>query len=114
MKRAVVTVGGRKAITHYKVVERFAEAATLVECVLETGRTHQIRVHMSHIGHPLLGDPMYGKNMPLKGFGVLDLPPRQLLHAAELGFKHPMTGEEMMFESPLPADMLAVVEKLRG
>lgn len=114
MKRAVVTEGGKAAVTHYKVVEAFGDAAAMVECMLETGRTHQIRVHMSHIGHPLLGDPMYGKNTPLKGVGDLKLPPRQLLHAAELGFKHPMTGEEMMFVSPLPGDILAVVESLRG
>ncbi len=115
MKRAIVTDGsGKPAITHYKLVEIFGQAAALVQCQLETGRTHQIRVHMSHIGHPLLGDPMYGRNTPLKGYGDLNLPPRQLLHAAELGFIHPVTQEELFFESPLPADMLAVLETLRG
>lgn len=115
MKRAVVADGsGKPAITHYRVVEVFDTAAALVECQLETGRTHQIRVHMSHIGHPLLGDPMYGRNAPLKGVGELNLPPRQLLHAAELGFVHPVSREEMFFESPLPADMDAVLAKLRG
>lgn len=114
MKRAVVVEGGKPAITHYTVAEAFGDAAAMVECTLETGRTHQIRVHMAHIGHPLLGDPMYGKNTPLKGFGVLELPPRQLLHAAELGFRHPISGEMMAFASPLPADMLAVVKRLRS
>lgn len=114
MKRAVVVEGGKPAVTHYRTVEMFGDAAAMVECMLETGRTHQIRVHMAHIGHPLLGDPMYGKNMPLKGFGALELPPRQLLHAAELGFVHPMTGKELMFESPLPADIEVVVKRLRG
>lgn len=114
MKRAVVTDGtGKPAVTHYRVIETFGDAAALVECQLETGRTHQIRVHMSHIGHALLGDPMYGRNTPLKGIGSLDLPPRQLLHAAELGFVHPTTREEMMFASPLPDDITAVIQRLR-
>lgn len=115
MKRAVVADGkGKHAVTHYHVVEAFGAAAAIVECQLETGRTHQIRVHMSYIGHELLGDPMYGRNTPLKGIGALNLPPRQLLHAAELGFVHPVTHEDMMFESPLPADMDAVIARLRG
>ncbi|RYG59256.1 MAG: RluA family pseudouridine synthase [Alphaproteobacteria bacterium] len=115
MKRAVVADGtGKPAITHYRLVEIFGDAAALVQCQLETGRTHQIRVHMSYIGHALLGDPMYGRNTPLKGFGDLNLPPRQLLHAAELGFVHPVTREEMFFESPLPADMEAVLKTLRS
>jgi len=113
VKRAVVREGGKRAVTHYKVLERFGEAATLVECRLETGRTHQIRVHMAHLGHPLLGDPLYGNPGPLKGIGLLELPKRQMLHAAELGFSHPTTGEAMRWEAPLPGDMRDVIEKLR-
>ena len=116
MKRAVVAEGtGKAAVTHYKVVEAFADAAAMVECMLETGRTHQIRVHMAHIGHPLLGDPMYGQGTRgvARGLQGIEIPNRQLLHAAELGFVHPVSGEEMFFESPLPADMAAVVGALR-
>lgn len=119
MKRAVVGAGtGKPAVTHYKVVEAFGDVASMVECMLETGRTHQIRVHMAYVGHPLLGDPMYGKetrNQKLDTrLGAVEIPNRQLLHAAELGFVHPMTKEEMFFESPLPADMEAVLAQLRG
>ncbi len=110
IRRAVVAVGGKPAVTHYRVLERFGKVATLVECQLETGRTHQIRVHMSHLGHPLLGDPMYGNG---KGLEFLGLAERQLLHAAELGFVHPSSNQEMRFESPLPADFVGVLEKLR-
>lgn len=93
-KQAVVT-NGRNAITHFKVLERFGTDYTLVECQLETGRTHQIRVHMKYINHPVVGDPLYGPRKTIKGNG-------QFLHAAELGFKHPVTGKEMDFKAPLP------------
>lgn len=112
LRRAVID-GGKPAVTHYKVLERFGVGATLVECTLETGRTHQIRVHMAHLGHPLLGDPLYGQPGPLKGLGAVDLPRRQMLHAAVLGFNHPNGGKWMEFSSPLPADMQAVIGVLR-
>jgi 23S rRNA pseudouridine1911/1915/1917 synthase len=113
VRRAVVAEGGKEAVTHYKVLERFGEAATLVECQLETGRTHQIRVHMAHIGHPLLGDPLYGKHGPLKGMVDIEFPNRQLLHAAELGFIHPTSGRMVEFKSHLPIDMNEVLMALR-
>lgn len=112
IRRAVVETGGKPAVTHYKVLQRFGDAASLVECRLETGRTHQIRVHMAHIGHPLLGDPLYGNPRPLKGFGDLILPPRQLLHAAELGFIHPRTLEPKLFISKLPEDIIQIIDLL--
>ena len=112
---------GRHAVTHWQVEEKFPPAATLLRCRLETGRTHQIRVHMADIGHPLIGDMVYGAGFKTKASGldeacraaiaVLD---RQALHAAVLGFEHPVTGEEMLFESALPADMVALVEALRA
>lgn len=112
---------GRHAVTHWQVEEKFPPAATLLRCRLETGRTHQIRVHMADIGHPLIGDMVYGAGFKTKASGLdeacraaiaaLD---RQALHAAVLGFDHPVTGEEMLFESPLPADMVALVEALRA
>lgn len=111
---------GKEAITHYRVLERF-HYVTLVECVLETGRTHQIRVHMKHIGHTLFSDDTYGGDKILKGTiyakykqfvdNCFALCPRQALHARRLGFRHPGTGEFMLFESQLPADMEAVIEK---
>ena len=114
---------GKHAVTHWQVVERFGYV-TLVECQLETGRTHQIRVHMQHIGHPLFNDEAYGGNRILKGTtftkyqqfirNCFSLMPRQALHAKSLGFKHPITGKEILFESELPEDFAAVVEKWRG
>jgi len=113
---------GKYAVTHWKVLERFYYC-TLVECRLETGRTHQIRVHMKYIGHTLFGDPRYGGNQILKGTlyskykqfieNCLELLPRQALHAKVLGFTHPRTGEHVRFESELPADMQQVIEKMR-
>lgn len=113
---------GRVAITHYKVLERFGYI-TLIECQLETGRTHQIRVHMKYAGHPLFNDETYGGNYILKGttfakykqfidncFKIL---PRQALHAKSLGFKHPITEKELFFNSELPSDMQTVIEKWR-
>jgi 23S rRNA pseudouridine1911/1915/1917 synthase len=104
------------------VVERFGYV-TLLECVLETGRTHQIRAHMQHIGHPLFNDAPYGGNRILKGTtfskykqfvdNCFSLLPRQALHAFILGFEHPSTGQHMHFESPMPADMSAVLTKWR-
>jgi 23S rRNA pseudouridine1911/1915/1917 synthase len=113
---------GKEAVTHYKVLERF-NYVTLVECVLETGRTHQIRVHMKHIGHTLFADSTYGGDKILKGTifskykqfvdNCFEICPRQALHAFTLGFKHPVTGEDMHFESPLATDMSEVIEKWR-
>jgi 23S rRNA pseudouridine1911/1915/1917 synthase len=99
---------GRDATTHVSVLERL-EGSTLVECRLETGRTHQIRIHLAELGHPLLGETLY-----LKGFSgpVLDAP-RLMLHARELGFEHPTTHEHLSFEEPMPDDMRLVVESLR-
>ena len=111
-KMAVVKRGGagRDARTHYQPRERFA-AATLLECRLETGRTHQIRVHMASIGHPLVGDPVYGKRKSADA--RLDAFPRQALHAWRLALVHPASGEEVSWESPLPADFSALVAALR-
>lgn len=113
---------GKSAVTHYRVLERYGYT-TLVECRLETGRTHQIRAHMKHIGHPLFNDAAYGGDAIVKGttftryrqlvencFAVL---PRQALHALVLGFVHPGTKEKMHFESPLPADMKECIERWR-
>lgn len=114
---------GKDAITHYKVLERFGYV-TLIECRLETGRTHQIRVHMQHIGHPLFNDDFYGGDRIVKGTvytkykqfidNCFQVCPRHALHAKNLGFKHPETGEEMRFESELPADMQELLEKWRN
>ncbi len=114
---------GKPAITHYKVLERFGYV-TLISCILETGRTHQIRVHMKHLGHPLFNDARYGGDLILKGttftkykqfidncFKIL---PRQALHAKTLGFVHPTTGEMMRFDTELPDDMKELIEKWRG
>lgn len=113
---------GKDAITHYKVLERFGYV-TLVQCVLETGRTHQIRVHMKYIGHPLFNDDFYGGDKIVKGTvytkykqfvdNCFSICKRQALHAKTLGFKHPATGEEMFFETQLPDDMEQVIEKWR-
>lgn len=106
IKMAVVS-SGKPALTHFKVLERFAHCA-LVECALETGRTHQIRVHLASLGHPLLGDPVYGKvDSRLPRFG------RQALHAYRLGLEHPSNGAGMQWEVPLPEDMHRLLEQLR-
>lgn len=105
-KKMAVVPGGREAVTHYKVLERFP-GFTLVECKLETGRTHQIRVHMAHIGHPVAGDPVYG---PKKCITQLQ---GQCLHARILGFVHPVTGEYMEFDSGRPPYFEEFLEKLR-
>jgi 23S rRNA pseudouridine1911/1915/1917 synthase len=103
---------GKHAVTHYRVVERL-QGAALVECRLETGRTHQVRVHMHHIGHPLIGDPVYGRER--KGFkSILETLgfKRQALHAKSLGFIHPVTSERLMFQSVLPGDMQELLSQL--
>jgi len=114
---------GKDAITHYKVLERFGYV-TLVECILETGRTHQIRVHMKYIGHPLFSDDFYGGDKIVKGTvytkykqfvdNCFAICPRQALHAKTLSFIHPTTNEEMKFDSILPDDMQKVIEKWRN
>lgn len=114
---------GKRSVTHFKVLERFGYV-TLVECILETGRTHQIRVHMASLGHPVFNDDRYGGNMIVKGTifskykqfveNCFKLCPRQALHAKELGIDHPTTKERMEFNSDLPPDMTALIEKWRG
>ena len=114
---------GKEAITHYKVIERLGYV-TLVSCKLETGRTHQIRVHMKYIGHTLFNDERYGGDRILKGTtftkykqfvdNAFKILPRQALHAKTLGFKHPITGELMQFNSELPEDIANCIEKWRN
>jgi 23S rRNA pseudouridine1911/1915/1917 synthase len=112
-KMAVVRDGqGKTALTHYRTLSRFGRTVGLLECQLETGRTHQIRVHLTHIGHPILGDPAYGKStahrrsqISAATLDALEKLGRQALHAAELGFDHPISGERMNFQSTLPTDM---------
>jgi len=113
---------GKHAVTHWKVLERFGYV-TLIECQLETGRTHQIRVHLKSIGHPLFNDEAYGGNQIIKGTtftkykqfvnNCFELIPRQALHAKQLGLTHPSTGENMFFDSELPPDFTAVLDKWR-
>ena len=114
---------GKPAVTHYRVLERYGYT-TLVECRLETGRTHQIRAHMTHIGHPLFADERYGgceirrgeRTASYKAYiqNCFKLCPRQALHAQTLGFRHPTTGEQMDFTSPLPDDLQQLIDKWRG
>jgi len=104
-KKMDVVAGGKEAITHINVLERY-EDATLIECVLETGRTHQIRVHLNYIGHPLVNDPIYGKRKIIDSTG-------QCLHAKELGFIHPTTGKEMLFSCPLPESFLNILNMFK-
>jgi len=114
-KMAIVKDGrGKHAITHFRTVAAF-DGAAQVECRLETGRTHQIRVHMASIGHALLGDAVYGRTPGKLAPLLRDLAfERQALHAATLGFVHPVTQEKLCFESPLPADMVALIGRLDG
>lgn len=109
---AIVGVGkGKAAVTHYAILQPLTDAA-LVQCRLETGRTHQVRVHMASIGHPLLGDPFYGRTGPHKSLlARLDFR-RQALHAEKLGFRHPVTAEALAFESPLPRDIMELIDSL--
>ena len=118
-KRMAVVAKGKPAATRYRVLRAFATACALLECRLETGRTHQVRVHLAHLGHPLVGDPAYLRRLPaassrlppdlraaLTGF------PRQALHAASLAFQHPITGERLAFTAPLPGDLEALIDAL--
>ncbi len=130
VRRAVVPEDrddARHAVTHYAVLERFGEGrpeiaqAALLECRLETGRTHQIRVHMAHVGHPLIGDRDYGtgfrskaRRLPEPLRSEVESFPRQALHAWLLGFTHPVTGDPMRFEAPMPDDLAGLVEGFRG
>jgi 23S rRNA pseudouridine1911/1915/1917 synthase len=118
-RMAVVTRGGKTALTRYRTLRAFGGAVGLVECRLATGRTHQIRVHLAFTGHPVVGDPVYLRRIPAVAKGVpeplrhslLDFP-RQALHAKSLGFRHPRTGEALSFESAPPADMQGLLEEL--
>ena len=110
-KMAIVPEHGKSATTKFKVLERFGDY-TLVECTLLTGRTHQIRVHMTHIGHPLVGDPKYGPALP-KDSLIKKFIKGQALHSAEIHFRHPQSGELLSFTAPLPADMKLLLERLR-
>jgi 23S rRNA pseudouridine1911/1915/1917 synthase len=121
-RQAVLFQGGRHAVTRARIVEPFGTppVAALVECWLETGRTHQIRVHLAHAGHGLIGDPTYGgrRKLPAKALSpaaalAVQAFPRQALHAAVLGFVHPVTGADLRFEAPLPKDMTTLIETLR-
>ncbi len=119
-RMAVVTRGGKHALTRYHTLRTWSPAATLLECVLATGRTHQIRVHLASAGHPVVGDPVYLRRVPAaaKELGgavravMLDFP-RQALHAVKLGFAHPRTGTALLFERPMAADMAALIAILK-
>ncbi|MDA5193004.1 RluA family pseudouridine synthase [Govanella unica] len=123
-KMAIVKSGGKHAVTHYRTLRRFGPqekpVAALVECRLETGRTHQIRVHMTHLGHPLLGDSTYGRlTRHVRGLSAelkaeLQNFPRQALHATVIGFVHPATGETLKFETGYPSDISCLLESLEG
>jgi 23S rRNA pseudouridine1911/1915/1917 synthase len=125
-ERMAVLPGGRRAITHYRLLDRFAgdnrlPVASLVECRLTTGRTHQIRVHMTRLGYPLVGDPLYGTGFKSKASQLgenarklMSRVKRQALHAYQLGFAHPTTGKTMLFESQLPPDLAKLVEALKN
>ncbi len=118
-RMAVVTRNGKHALTNYRIIRHFGTAASLIACRLATGRTHQIRVHLAHIGHPLIGDPTYLRRRPAVAKTLtqpaLDLAldfPRQALHAETLGFSHPITGEALRFSAPPPADFHALADAL--
>lgn len=108
-KKMAVIAGGREAVTHYRIVERMS-GSSLLDVRLETGRTHQVRVHMAEIGHPIVGDPVYGRSRTLaKRLGL----ERPFLHAAKLELVHPITGETLRFEDPLPPELVAALEEAR-
>ena len=126
-RMTVLRAGGKRAATRYKVIEKFGPVerafAALIECRLETGRTHQIRVHLTHLGHPLIGDAQYGRNRtPARGksdaearaFTLAASFPRQALHAFVLGFQHPSLHKTLRFEAPWPADFAELVAALKG
>ena len=118
-KKMAIVGNGKAALTYFKVIDVFSDYASLVECRLATGRTHQIRVHMTSIGHPLVGDRVYGKaraagRAPEPAKSLLTAFPRQALHAKTLGFRHPRTGEELHFESKIPQDFSKLVDSLKG
>jgi 23S rRNA pseudouridine1911/1915/1917 synthase len=117
-RQAVVWEEGRHAVTRVRVTEAFGDQAALVECWLETGRTHQIRVHLAYAGHGLVGDQTYGGRRKVAekapGAEMANGFPRQALHAATLGFDHPVTGERLEFAAPLPDDMAGLIAALRG
>jgi 23S rRNA pseudouridine1911/1915/1917 synthase len=126
-RMTVLRAGGKRAATRYKVIEKFGPGerpfAALIECRLETGRTHQIRVHLTHLGHPLIGDPQYGRNrvapkpkspLEARAFTAAADFPRQALHAFVLGFQHPSLHKTLRFEAPWPADFAELVGALRG
>ena len=120
-RMALVRHGGKHALTHYRTLHAYHAAVTLLECRLATGRTHQIRVHLSSRGHPIVGDPVYLRRVPAASRNLpepiratlLDFP-RQALHATRLGFAHPRTGAALSFETPPPADMQALIAELGG
>ena len=109
-KMAVLTQGGRDAVTNYETLEHFGEVS-LVRVRIETGRTHQIRVHMAHLGHPIVGDAVYGR---ARKHTLPEKPERQMLHAVRLAFNHPETGKRLSFEAPLFEDIARLLEQLRG
>ena len=118
-RMAVVTRGGKAALTHYQSLRSWEAAVAMLECRLATGRTHQIRVHLAKAGHPLIGDPLYLRRIPAAARGLPDPLrrallgfPRQALHAFRLGFRHPRTGQTLSFETPPPADLAAIVSLL--
>ncbi len=126
-RMTVLRAGGKRAATRYEVIEKFGPAerpfASLIECRLETGRTHQIRVHLTHLGHPLIGDPQYGRGRTAprpkdpteeRAYTVAAEFPRQALHAFVLGFQHPSLHKTLRFEAPWPADFAELVAALRG
>jgi 23S rRNA pseudouridine1911/1915/1917 synthase len=118
-KKMAIIAGGKYALTYFQVIDVFGEYASLVECRLATGRTHQIRVHMSSIGHPLIGDPLYGRGRPKSRApepvkGLLAAFPRQALHAKTLGFEHPISREKLLFQSKIPNDLNGLINSLKG
>lgn len=119
-KMAVIAKGGKSALTHWTLLQAFGKTAALVECKLETGRTHQIRVHMTHIGHPLIGDPVYGgggrslkKSLPPEVREAISGFSRQALHAKTLGFHHPQTNEHIKLNSVLPGDINKLIKAFK-